>query len=1056
MDTDPEDTMSVTYLMTVDYRRALVVILVACLYALPGFARESIDNDVLSKLEWRLIGPYRGGRVTAVTGVADDPMLYYMGAAGGGVWMTENAGTTWQNISDEHFEVGTIGAVAVAESDHNVIYVGTGESPIRGVTTSHGNGVYKSTDAGKSWTHIGLNNAGQISRIKIHPRDLDVAFVAVQGTIWGPSKERGIFRTADGGRTWSHVLEVGESTGASDLAMDPTNPRILYAAMWNHWRNPWFIHSGGEDGGIYKSTDGGDTWKKLEGGLPKLVGKIGVDVAASNPNRIYAIIEAEPKKGGLWRSDDAGDTWKLINGHRVLHTRAWYYNHITADPVDQDTVWVLNAPLMKSIDGGKNWEKIITPHGDHQDHWINPKDNRIMISGNDGGATVTFDGGKTWSSIMNQPTAQFYRVITDNLFPYRIYGGQQDNSTVAIASQSFQGGIGIDDFFAVGGGESAHIAFDPDDPRLIYATTINGTLTEYDRDTEIRRTIIPYPEYVFGKDSRDLKYRANWNAPVASSPHDPSIIYFGTQILLRSSDRGTTWTEISGDLTRNDPEKQGRNGGPLTPENVGAEFYNTIFYIVESPAERGTIWVGSDDGLVHLTRDGGESWNNVSPEHPVEAQTNAIELSPHDPGTVYLAVTGYKNNDFRPYIYKTSNYGDSWRRIDEGIREDTFVRVVREDPDRKGLLFAGTEGGLYVSFNDGDDWQRLKLNLPPVPITDLTFRQNNLVAATQGRGFWVLDDLFVVQQASQDVAKKPLHVYRPHTTHMLPAAPRAGTFEGKNPSRDVPFYYYIRDEIEGELTIDIVDDTGTVIRHYSNEESEHDRCRIGNMDPRRPFEIKYPANEQGLNKWGWNLRSESIRCIPDIPLFAGFSGPRVVPGQYRARFKVGEHEDTVEFTVAQDPRSPSSDADIKEWGARLNEVKSLMSEILTNLHDLRVAREQIETLMSDHPDEAEFHSMGTAAVTKIGEWEAQITQLKHETYEDEDAWETMLAGQLRFLMDVIDRTGAPVTDGAMTRLADLKAEWQTRKEELRIISDEHLSPINLWAKEQGVDHVRVP
>ncbi len=1048
--------MTFTPTANVDCRRSVVVMLAVFLYASPGLAQDAVDPSVLSALEWRLIGPYRGGRVTTVTGVADNPMLYYMGAAGGGLWKTENAGTTWENVSDKHFEVGTIGAVAVADSDHNVLYVGTGESPIRGVTTSHGNGVYKSTDAGKSWAHIGLDKAGQISRIKIHPQDPDVAYIAVQGAIWGPSEERGIFLTEDGGKTWTHVLKVSESTGASDLAMDPTNPRILYAAMWNHWRNPWFIHSGGEDGGIYKSTDGGDTWAQLEGGLPKLVGKIGVDVSASNPDRVYAIVEAEPEKGGLYRSDDAGETWKLINGHRVLHTRAWYYNHITADPVDEDTVWVLNVPLMKSVDGGKTWEKIDTPHGDHHDHWINPNDNRIMINGNDGGATVTFDGGKTWSSIMNQPTAQFYRVATDNLFPYRIYGGQQDNSTVAIASQSFNGGIGVRDYYAVGGGESAHIAFDPDNPRLVYATTINGTLTEYDRDTEIRRTIIPYPEMVYGKDSRDLKYRANWNAPVAMSPHDPGIVYFGTQILLKSTDGGTTWTEISHDLTRNDAEKQGRNGGPLTPENVGAEFYNTIFYVVESPAEEGTIWVGSDDGLVHVTRDGGESWNDVSPGHPDEAQINAIEVSPHDPGTLYLAVTGFKHNDFHPYIYKTTDHGGSWRRIDDGIPDNTFVRVVREDPVHKGLLFAGTEAGLFVSFNDGGDWQSLRLNLPPVPITDLTIRQNNLVVATQGRGFWVLDDLFVVQQASEDLAAKALHVYTPQTTHMLPRVPEAGEFEGKNPSRDVPFYYFIRDEIEGELSVDILDGTGRVIRHYSSEESDHDRCRIGNMDPRRPFEIKYPSTKQGLNKWGWNLRNENIRCIPDIPLFAGFNGPRVVAGQYRARIQIGEYEDTVEFTIDQDPRSPASDADTREWGARLDEVSALMNDILTHLHDLRTAREQIQALMSDQADEDELQRMGRAAVSEIGLWEAHITQLKHETYEDEDAWETMLAGQLRFLMDVIDSTGAPVTDGAKTRLTDLKAEWQTRQAELSRISDEHLRPINTWAQQQGIDHVRVP
>ncbi|MEE8308602.1 MAG: glycosyl hydrolase, partial [Gammaproteobacteria bacterium] len=583
-----------------------VTLLLVCTAFGTALGRDAVPDTVIDGLEWRMIGPYRGGRVTTVTGVEGKPNLYYMGATGGGVWKTENAGATWENLSDDDFDVGTIGAVAIAPSDHNVLYVGTGESPIRGVTTSHGNGVYKSTDAGKTWEHVGLRKAGQISRIEIDPGNADVAFVAVQGDIWGPSKERGIFRTTDGGKSWQHVLEVNEDTGASDLSMDPTNPRILYAAMWHHGRKPWFIKSGGEGGGIYKSTDGGDNWEKLGGGLPDLVGKIGVDVSASNPQRVYAIIESEPEQGGLYRSDDAGESWELIDGHRVLHTRAWYYNHITADPVDEDTVWILNVPLMKSVDGGKSWEKINGPHGDHHDLWINPANNRNIINGNDGGATVTFDGGETWSSIVNQPTAQFYRVSTDNQFPYRIYGGQQDNTTVAIASQSFQGGIGRDDFYAVGGGESAHIAFDPDDPRLIYATTINGTLTEYDAETQIRRSIIPFPEMVYGKDSKDLKYRANWNAPVAMSPHDSKVVYFGTQILLKSEDRGSTWEEISPDLTRNDVSKQGRNGGPLTPENVGAEFYNTIFYVVESPTEQGTIWVGSDDGLVHLTTNGGE------------------------------------------------------------------------------------------------------------------------------------------------------------------------------------------------------------------------------------------------------------------------------------------------------------------------------------------------------------------------------------------------------------------------------------------------------------------
>jgi photosystem II stability/assembly factor-like uncharacterized protein len=1022
----------------------------------PAVARELVDPALMSAVEWRLIGPWRGGRVTTVTGVRGKPQLYYMGATGGGVWKTENAGASWENISDKFFEVGTIGAVAVAESDHNVLYVGTGEAPIRGVTTSSGNGVYKSTDAGKTWTHIGLPKSGQISKIEIDPGNADIAFVAVQGNIWAPNSERGIYRTTDGGKNWSQVLKVSDTTGASDLSMDPTNPRILYAAMWHHGRKPWFIQSGGEDGGIYKSTDSGDTWTKLEGGLPALVGKIGVDVSASNPQRVYAIIEAEPEKGGLYRSDDAGETWELINGHRVLHTRAWYYNHITADPVDEDTVWVMNVPLMKSIDGGKNWEKIDAPHGDFHDHWINPDDNRIMINGNDGGATVTFDGGKSWSSILNQPTAQFYRVATDNQVPYRIYGGQQDNSTVAIASESLQGGIGAGDFYEVGGGESAHVAFDPENPRLVYATTINGTLTEYDRDTQMLRSIIPYPEMVYGKDSRDLKYRANWNSPVALSPHDPAIIYYGTQVLLKSTDRGTTWTAISPDLTRNDPEKQGRNGGPLTPENVGAEFYNTIFYIVESPTERGTIWVGSDDGLVHVTRDGGANWADVSPKHPGEAMINAIELSPHADGTAYIAVAGYKLNDAHPYVYRTTDYGQRWQRIDRGLPENSFVRVVREDPVREGLLYAGTETGLFVSFNGGSDWQSLQLNLPAVPVTDLTIRQDNLVAATQGRAFWVLDDLFVVRQAAADFSKEPLHVYAPGKVSMFAGGGKEDSFEGKNPAHDVPLYYYLREETEEPLTIEILDQSSRVVRRYSSEEGAHERCRMANEDPRRPLDIKYPETKQGLNKWSWNYRSENILCIEDIALFGGFDGPTVVPGNYSARLSIGAQTQTVGFTIAPDPRSTASAANIEAWGARLNEVSGMMNDILTSLQNLRTARDQIETLLENYPDDAGLQRQGSEAVVAIGNWEAQITQLQHETYEDEDAWETMLAGQLRYLLDVIDDTGPPVTEGAVKRLADLSAEWAQRQAELRTIATDKLQPINAWARQMGVNYVSIP
>jgi photosystem II stability/assembly factor-like uncharacterized protein len=1012
------------------------------------------DTARLEGLEWRLVGPYRGGRVTTATGVPGKPNLYYMGATGGGIWKTENAGATWKNISDADFKVGTIGAVAVAESDHNVIYAGTGESPIRGVTTSHGDGVWKSTDAGKSWQHLGLKESGQISRIKIHPQNPDIAFIAVQGQIWGPNEERGIFRTVDGGKSWKQVLKVSENTGASDLAMDPANPRILYAAMWNHGRKPWYIHSGGTDGGIFKSTDGGDNWEKLGGGLPDMVGKIAVDVSASNPERVYALIESEPEKGGLWRSDDAGMSWSLINGHRVLHSRAWYYIHLKADPVNEDTVYVMNVPLMKSIDGGKTWTKMTTPHSDHHDHWINPADNRNMISANDGGATITFDGGETWSSIMNQPTSQFYRVSTDNQVPFRIYGGQQDSSTVSIASRSLYGGIGVADYYDVGGGESAHIAFDPDDPRLIYATTINGTLTEYDHETGLERSIIPYPELVYGKDSRDLKYRTNWNAPVAVSPHDPSIIYYGTQMVLKSVDRGVTWTRISPDLTRNDPQKQGRNGGPLTPENVGAEFYNTLFYIVESPHQAGYIWVGSDDGLVHLSRDGGANWDNVSPPHKGEAMINAIEISPHDPATVYLAVTAYKLNDFRPYIYKTSDYGGRWQRIDEGLPEDTFVRVVREDPARKGLLYAGTEAGMFVSFNDGKEWQPLKLNLPPVPVTDLAIRQDTLVAATQGRGFWALDDLFLVRASTEGVGSKPVHLFAPKQTAMFGKRGwPSEEFEANNPEPGVPLYYYLEDGIEGPLGIEIIDSEGQLVRQYSSEETDFESCLLHNMDPRKPYQPKYPSVKTGLNKWNWDTKRQGFSCVRDITLFEGLDGPSATPGDYTARISVAGKTAEAAFSLALDPRITASGDEIAAWSARMDETTNLLESVLVSLRQTRKAQGQIRALMDEFPKDSNLQQSGQAALTAIEAWDHQIIQPLHETLEDEDAWETMLAGQIRYLLKVIDSTGAPVTDGALSRLADLKSDWATLDSLLEEIRSNHIDPINAWARDNSVPHV---
>jgi len=1017
---------------------------------------QSIDPVLLDGLDWRLIGPWRGGRVTAVTGVPGNDRLYYMGATGGGVWKTENAGISWENISDDYFNVGTIGAIGVAESDVNVIYVGTGEAPIRGVTTSHGDGMYKSTDAGKTWVHIGLSDAGQIARVIVHPQDPNLVYVAVQGQIWGPSEERGVYRSKDGGKTWEAVLQVDSETGATDLSMDPSNPRIIYASMWEHGRKPWFIKSGGMAGGIFKTTDGGNTWEKLGGGLPELIGKTGIDVSASRPNRVYAIVEAELDKGGLYRSDDYGETWRLLNGDRTLWSRAWYYIHIKADPVNADTVWVLNAPIMKSIDGGVTFEKKSTPHGDHHDQWINPKNTLNIINGNDGGATITFDGGESWSSIMNQPTAQFYRVITDNLVPYRIYGGQQDNSTMAIASRTFDGGIGVEDWFAVGGGESAHITFDPDNPRLIYATTINGTLTEYDHETKLIRPIKPYPEYVYGQQSKDLKYRTNWNAPVVSSPHDRRILYYGTQKLLRSADRGVTWREISPDLTKNDVSKQGLNGGPLTPENVGAEFYGTIFYIVESPHEAGTIWVGTDDGLLQLTRNNGENWQDVTPENLRGAQVNAIEVSPHEPGTVYVAVAGYKMNDFRPYIYKLTDYGRRWTRIDNGLPDDNFVRVVREDPARPGLLYAGTEGGMFMSFDSGRNWQSMDLNLPPVPITDLTIRQGDLVAATQGRGYWVFDYLSVVRQAEASLANRALHVFRPKDTEMLRTGGRTGANEGKNPPSGVVFTYFIAEEHDDPLSIVISDADGNTVRSYSSEEGDFERCIIGNMDVRTAFEVQYPKKEAGINQWTWDMRFAGLHCLDDVKLFAGFGGASVIPGAYRVTVSIGNNKSSADFVLLPDPRSEASPEDYRFVAAKRQESTDLLNELLDSLAAARKSRDEVEALMASFPGDEELRALGESAISRLTAWENTVTQTQYGALEDEDSMPPMLDVHIRHVLDVIDRAGAPVSEGSLQRLSDLDFQWQDRRAELRSIANSDLEAINDWARQNRVLHVSQP
>ncbi|MBM3791529.1 MAG: glycosyl hydrolase, partial [Acidobacteria bacterium] len=757
-------------------------------------------------MKYRLIGPHRGGRVTAVAGVPDEPHTYYMGATGGGVWKTTDGGAAWHNISDAFFKVGSIGAIAAAESDPNVVYVGTGSACPRG-NVSIGDGVWKSTDAGKTWKHVGLPKAGQIARIAVHPADPDRVYAAVLGNVFGPGPDRGVYRSRDGGQNWERVLFASDTTGAVDLVMNPGNPRILYACMWRAERKPWTLIDGSDDGGVFKSADGGDTWERLKGGLPEgLVGRSGVAVSPANPERVWVIIESgKEEEGGLYRSEDAGKTWTKISGEHKLRGRAWYYNHVFAGPQDENTVYVLNAPFYKSIDGGKTFEQVRVPHGDNHALWINPRDPRIMINGNDGGANVSYNGGRTWSTQLNQPTAEFYRVTVDSRFPYRVYGAQQDNTTISVPSRPPGGITPQEHWYDVGGGESGHIAVDPRNPDVIYAGNYIGQITRLDRAAGHMRQVNAYPELHDGLAPRDIRYRFQWNAPIRISPHDPKVLYHASQFVHKSTDEGQTWQVISPDLTTDNDRYQDIPGGPIQHDHTGVELFTTIFAFEESPHQAGFLWAGSDDGLVHLTRNGGKDWNNITPGNmPKDATVNMIELSAHGPGRAFLAVYNYRLNDFRPYIYRTDDFGSSWELLTDGrngIPEDHFVRVVREDPDRKGLLYAGTEFGMFVSFDDGRHWQPFQLNLPVTPITDLAVHRQDLVVATQGRSFWILDDLTPLHQISDAVAAAQAHLYAPRKAYRMQEGGFREPDAPERPPRGVLIYFFLAEKPEKEVVL---------------------------------------------------------------------------------------------------------------------------------------------------------------------------------------------------------------------------------------------------------------
>ena len=1006
---------------------------------------DSLDVFFKDALKWRNIGPFRGGRSLTAVGVPSQPLTYYFGSTGGGIWKTIDGGLEWSNVSDGYLKTGSVGALAVSESDPNVLYAGMGEACIRPVMTSHGDGVYRSNNGGETWTHIGLDNSRTISQVIIHPKNSDVVYVAVQGDQYASSKERGIFRSKDGGENWEKVLFINENAGASGLSMDKNNPRILYASIWDHQRKPWQMRSGGEGSGIYKSTDGGTNWEKLTKGLPAKMGKTDVSVSGANSKRIYVIAEAE--KGGLFRSDDGGKSFKKMNDDRILIARSWYYIHVFADPQDENIVYVLNAPFMKSTDGGKSFTKMSVPHGDNHGLWINPTNNKNMINANDGGANISYNGGKSWSTQKNQPTAQFYRVITDNRFPYFVYGGQQDNSSVAIPSRTSGRGIDWSDWYRAAGCESAYLAFDPDNPVDVYGGCYQGLIEKLNILTQKSRSIMAYEYLGLGSIPSDQKFRFNWNAPIFASPHDPATIYHAGNVLFKTEDGGDSWDIISPDLTKNDKEKHKLGSVPFTNEAAGGEVYNTIMYAVESQHEAGTIWVGSDDGLIHITRDGGTKWENVTPRSMDEGMVNSIEISPHNPGTAYVAFTKYKFGDLSPYVYKTNNYGKTWTQKTTGINKNTFVRVVREDPMQKNLLYAGTETGLYLSNNGGKSWVTFQLNLPIVPITDLTIRNNDLVASTQGRAFWILDDLSPIHQFEESIKKKEIHLFKPRIAYRTSGGSNKSKIIGQNPPSGAVILYNIANEIDKASTfkIEILNDAEKIIRTITNKSGESAKVFDGSYKS-----TKIPS-KQGMNRFIWNLRINDLSTVSDISFYGSYSGYRVGPGEYTIRLTLDDNSTSQPLSIQHDPRIDIRDRDSNQHQKLMDELYTKINDLHDGINKARSVRIQIEKMnerLKNIDNMDELINSGDLAIKALNQWEGNVVQTKMETFQDVVNFLNRLNSHMINLMGTLDRSDPPITQGQKDRFGDLSEEWYQYKNKLNSIMNNEVNEFNrLYKKE---------
>ncbi len=1040
--------------------RIAAMLAIAVLLAGSPILAQQYDGALYKGMKYRLIGPYRGGRSLTAVGVPSQPHTYYFGAVAGGVWKTTNGGMTWIPVFDKQ-AIGGIGSVAVAASDPNILYVGTGEACIRGNIT-HGDGVYKSTDAGKTWTHVGLRETRHIARVLIHPRNPDNVYVGALGHAYGNNPERGVFRTLDGGKTWEKVLYRDEKTGISDLAMDPSNPAVLFAAMWEAGRTPWSMTSGGPGSGLYKSTDGGTTWKQIKGkGWPEAVlGKIGVSVSGANPNRVYVILEALEEIGGFYRSDDGGEAWQqMTDDHRLRH-RPWYYTHVTADTKNADTVYVLNVGMYKSTDGGKSWNPMGgIPHGDHHGLWIDPENPKRMINADDGGATITVDGGETWSRQDNQPTAQFYHVTTDNQFPYRVYGSQQDNTSVSIASRSNWGSIGRNDWDPVGGGEAGYIAPHPTDPTIVYAGEYFGILTRFDRRTAQAHNISVWPDDTDGYEAAHLKYRFNWTEPIHVSVHDPNVVFYTGNHVFKSTSGGAKWDVISPDLTRNDKSKQGRSGGPVTGENISIEYYNVIFSFAESRVQKDLLWAGTDDGLVHLTRDGGKNWSNVTPKDLPEGMVSILDASAHSAGTAYFALDRHKFDDLRPYIHRTHDFGKTWTRINSGIPDGTFVRAVREDPARKGLLYAGTETGIYVSFDDGARWQSLQLNLPVTPIHDLVVKDHDLVVATHGRSFWILDDLAPLRQMGEEVAQSDVHLFTPSAAWRIRTGGGSGqTFTGENPPNGAVIYYSLKIEQKEEITLEILDASSKTIRKYSSKE----KIVEGKPLPERPQPREKPdllPAAAGMHRFVWNLRYELPELVPGAIWDMGPPDtPLALPGKYTAKLNVGGKSFAAAFEVKRDPRVTTSRADLEIQFAHTSRVMGMLGaahNAVTAIRDLRQQLGALRKRLSGDAATKDIVAATEAIEKKMAPVEAELIEVKAKSSQDMCNYPTKLSSKLAWLSNVTDSADFAPTHQSAEFTAVLQEQLDGQMAKWKEIVSRDVAALNEQIRKANIPGVSV-